>query len=85
MGSLQEEKVENPMKRLAINLAHAMSDERRMNWESMPEWKMNEIKAYGKEIRDEIWRNGYDITTILHYAEEYKKLSMKDYLEWRYI
>jgi len=85
VGSLQEEKIENPMKRIAMNLAHQMNDEKKIHYISMPQWKMDEIKAYGKEIRDEIWTNGYDIFTILHYVDEYKKLSMKDYLEWRYI
>ena len=73
------------MKRIAMNLAHQMNDEKKIHYISMPQWKMDEIKAYGKEIRDEIWANGYDIFTILHYVDEYKKLSMKDYLEWRYI
>ena len=82
---MQEEKIENPMKRIAMNLAHQMNDEKKIHYISMPQWKMDEIKAYGKEIRDEIWTNGYDIFTILHYVDEYKKLSMKDYLEWRYI
>jgi len=85
VGNLQEEKIENPLKRLAIHLAHQMDDEKRLNIEFMPEWKMDEIKECGKQVRDEIWRNGYDVITILHYAEEYKKLSMKDYMEWRYI
>ena len=82
---MQEEKIENPIKRIACHLAHQMDDERRMYFISMPPWKMDEIKACGKELRDEIWRKGYDIQTVLHYAEEYKKLSMKDYMEWRYI
>ena len=81
---MQGEKIENPLKRLACHLAHQMDDERKMNYISMPEWKMDEIKAWGKELRDEIWQNGYDIMTILHYAEECKKLSTKEYLEWRF-
>jgi len=85
VGSLQEKKIENPMKRIACHLAHQMDDERRMYFISMPEWKMDEIKECGKQLRDDIGHKGYDIQTILHYVEEYKKLSMKDYMEWRFI
>ena len=83
--NLQGEKIENPLKRIACHLAHQMADERKMNTISMPQWKMDEIKAWGKELRDEIWQNGYDVATILQYAEECKKLTTKEYLEWRFI
>lgn len=79
-----EERKENPIKRIAINLAHQMDDEKKLNHEFMSGWREDEIKLYGKQIRDEIWARGYDIMTVLHYAEEYKKLSMKEYMEWRY-
>ncbi len=80
---MSEERKENPMKRIAINLAHQMDTER--NIHKYNDWDKEGIRQYGKEIRDEIWKKGYDVTTILHYAEEYKTLSMKDYMEWRYI
>lgn len=82
---MQERKKENPLKRIAINLHHQMEDEKKMHYISMPQWKMDEIKSYGKEIRDEIWAKGFDIFTILEYVDEYKKLSMKEYVEWKYI
>jgi hypothetical protein len=82
-----KEREKNPLKEYAIHLAHQMDDEKRMRHEFMPEWKMDEIKICGRELRDEIFKKGYagQIETILHYAEEYKTLSWDKYTEWKYI
>lgn len=79
MGLLQEE---NPMKFYAMMLAHQMDDEKKIHEEYVTPFKIEEIRACGKQLRDEIWRKGLEVTTLLHYAEEYKKLTMAEYAEW---
>jgi hypothetical protein len=84
MGETREK---NPLKLFAFYLAHQMDDEKRMRHEFMPEWQMDEIKEAGKQLRDDIFKEGYagQIHTILHYAEEYKTLSWDKYQEWMYV
>jgi hypothetical protein len=80
-----EERQKNPMKQLAMHLAHSMEDQKRIGVEFLPEWKREEIREYHKYISDEIFKNGYNIHTMLDLAEEYKTLSWKEYKDWMYI
>jgi hypothetical protein len=79
-----EERKKNPIKELACHLAHQMDDEKRIHDEFLPPWKEEEIRQNGKFLRDEIWRKGYNIMKVLHYAEQYKTLSWAEYREWLY-
>jgi hypothetical protein len=83
---LEETRKENPLKRYAMHLAHQMDDEKRIREDFLPPWKEEEIRECGRYLRDEIFKKGYasQITTILHYAEEYKTLSFTDYKDWLY-
>ena len=84
---MEETRKENPLKRFAIQLAHQMDDEKKIREEFLPPWKEEEIRECGRYLRDEIFKKGYasQIGTIIHYAEEYKTLSIADYREWRFI
>jgi hypothetical protein len=75
-------KEKNPMKFYAMMLAHQMDDEKRINWEALPPWKIEEIRECGTQLRDEIWRKGLEIGSLVAYAEEYKTLTMPQYAEW---
>lgn len=77
------EKVENPMKKVARQLAHIMDDQKKIH--EMNEWDREGVREALKEIQDEILKKGYDIHTVMFLAEEYKTLSIKDYYEWKYI
>lgn len=82
---MQEQKRQkNPMKELAVHLAHSMDDQRRMREEFLQPWKEEEIRQYGKQVSDEIVRKGYDVSTMLYYAEKYKTLTFLEYREWIY-
>jgi hypothetical protein len=78
-----EERKKNPKKQLAMHLAHIMDEQKRIH--EMTEWDREGVREAHREITNEILKNGYDISTILYYAEEYKTLSIKDYYEWVYI
>lgn len=84
---MEEKREKNILKEYAIQLAHQMDDEKRIHEEFLPPWKEEEIRAYGKYLRDDIFKKGLasQITTILHYAEEYKTLSWADYKDWVYV
>lgn len=75
-------KDKNPLKYFATMFAHQLDDEKRINWEAMPPYKVEEIRECGKQMRDEMWRKGYNVHAVMAYAEEYKTLSMADYREW---
>jgi hypothetical protein len=75
-------KEKNPMKFYAMMLAHQMADEKRIYDEFLPPYKVEEIRECGKELRDEIWRKGLEIGSLMYYAEEYKTLSFAKYKEW---
>ena len=79
------ERQKNPIKQIAMHLAHQMDDEKRMWDENLPPWKEEEIRTYGKYLRDEIFHKGYDVQTVLYYAEQYKTLSWSEYKEWLYV
>lgn len=80
-----EERKKNPIKQFAMHMAHQMDYERRMHEEFFPPYKIEEIRESGKYLRDEMWKKGYDVHTVLALAEEYKTLSIADYREWVYI
>ena len=82
---MEQERQKNPIKRLAMHLAHQMDDEKRIYDEDLHPWKEQEIRQAGKELRDEIYKSGYDINMLLHYAEQYKTLSWAEYHEWQYV
>lgn len=77
-----EERKKNPMKQLAMQLAHAIDDQKRIMEEDLREHQIQEIRAYHSQVIDEIWKKGYDIQTMLSLADEYKTLSWDDYIEW---
>lgn len=76
----KENRVENPIKRAAITLAHLMADEER----EMNDWDREDNRKALVQLNNEIVQKGYDIGTVFHYAEEYKSLSMAEYMEWRF-
>jgi hypothetical protein len=78
------EKTENPIKRIAVALAHQMDDEKRLREEFLPPWKEEEIRICGRELRDEIWKKGFNIETVLYLSEQYKTLGFAEYKEWMY-
>lgn len=75
-------KEENPMKFYAMMLAHQMDDEKRIREDFLPPWKEEEIRECGKQLRDEIWRKGLEIGSLMYYAQEYKTLSFAEYAQW---
>ena len=75
-------KEKNPIKFYACMLAHQMDDEKRIDWEALPPWKVEEIRECGTQLRDEIWRKGLEINSLMFLAEEYKTLKMSEYAEW---
>lgn len=77
-----EERKKNPMKQLAMQLAHAIDDQKRIMEEDLQEHQIQEIRAYHTYVIDEIWKAGYDIQTMLFLADEYKTLSWDNYIEW---
>ena len=81
---MEKERVKNPVKQMAIHLAHQMDDERSMFDENLPPWKEEEIRECGRQLRTEIFQKGYDINELLFLAEEYKTLSWDDYYDWLY-
>jgi hypothetical protein len=78
------ERKENPMKKAAISLVHMMDYQKKSH-------EMNDFEReifreeYNEFVMKEIVKKGYDIQMLLMLGEEYKTLSMKDYMEWRYI
>lgn len=79
-----QERKKNPMKELAIHLAHAMDDQQRIYNEDLREHEIKEIRQYLSEINNKIIRNGYDVETMLHLADQYKTLKWAEYREWVY-
>ena len=77
------ERKPNPMKQLAMQLAHSMDDQERSH--EMTDWDRKGVRECHNQICNEILKQGFNIDTIMRYAKEYKTLSMKDYIEWRYI
>lgn len=80
-----EERKPRLVKRLAMQLAHQMDDEKRILDENLHPAKEEEIRMYGKILRDEIYKSGCDIGSVLAYAEEYKKLTWAEYRGWEYV
>jgi hypothetical protein len=77
-----EYSVRNPLKDMAMHLAHAKSDQKRLNEVTLPEGQVAAIRAHLTDVIDEICKRDYDIQTILRLAEEYEKLSLEEWLEW---
>ena len=73
---------ENPKKRLAIELAHQMDYERKMRIEPLREWEKEEVREVGNKLRMDIVKSGYSVEDILFLAEQYKTLSLADYMRW---
>lgn len=81
---MSETKYKNPIKQLAVLLAHQMDEEKDMYEDYKPDWKIEEIRETGRHLRNEIFKKGYSIDLILAYMEEYKTLSIVEYREWVY-
>lgn len=79
-----KEKMKNPIKQLAVHLAHQMDDEKDIFEEFKTDWQIEEIRESGRQLRSEIFKKGYSIDLILAYIEEYKTLSLFEYREWIY-
>lgn len=79
----KENRVENPIKRAAVDLVHMMDYQHKMHEEGGYKAELFQ-KEYNAFIMDLI-KKGYDHQTLLMYGEEYKTLSMSEYFEWRYI
>lgn len=73
----------NPMKELAKRLAHQWDYESRID--SLNEWEREETREEGVRIRNEISEKGYDVNMIVHYAHEYKTLTLHQYMEWIFL
>jgi hypothetical protein len=81
---MSEERKENPMKRTAINLVNMMDYQK--NSYEMNDFERQLFKEeYNEFIMNEVIKKGYDVQTLLMLGEEYKTLSIKDYMEWKYI
>lgn len=81
---MKETRQKNPMKELAIHLAHAMDDQQRIYDEDLREHEIIEIRQYLSQINSEIIKKGFDVQTMLYLADQYKTLSWADYREWVY-
>jgi hypothetical protein len=77
---MNQKKEKNPVKQLAVRLSHQMDGER----ETLSPSQREELKEYGNQLREEIFKRKYSINQIMHYADEYKSLSVEDYLKWIY-
>jgi hypothetical protein len=77
-----EERKKNPMKELAMQLAHSMDDQKRIWNDNLPEWKREEIRETHTYICNEICKKGYNVEMMLRLAEQYKTLKMTEYVEW---
>jgi hypothetical protein len=80
-----EERQKNPMKQLAMQLAHSMDDQIRIRNEDVAPWVREEIRETHYWISNEIIKRGYNISTMLALAEEYKTLKWGEYSEWMYV
>lgn len=82
----REGKERNPIKEIATHLAHQMDREKALyeNENYYPR-EIELVREEGNYLRNEIIRKGYNVSTVLHYAEEYKTLGFKEYFEWIYI
>ena len=78
-----EERKKNPIKQIAMHMAHLMDDQKRIH--EMTEWDREGVREALNELNNEILKKGYSISSIMFYAEEYKTLSVKDYYEWVYV
>jgi hypothetical protein len=74
----------NPIKMMAIHLAHQMDRENEMYETPKLDWEIEEIKENGRELRNDIVRKGYDIGTLLYFVGQYKTINFKEYQEWLY-
>lgn len=45
-------------------------------------YELDEIKKALENIRDTLFQKGYDIDKFLHYQEMYKKMSVKEYVDF---
>ena len=45
-------------------------------------YELEEIKKGLENIRDTLFQKGYDIDKFLHYQEMYKKMSIKEYIDF---
>jgi hypothetical protein len=80
-----EERKKNPMKELAILLAHAMDIQERALDQDLREHEIQENRAYLTLVNNEIHKKGYDVQMMLHLAEQYKALTWAEWKEWVYI
>lgn len=81
---MTETKQKNPKKELAVTLAHMLLDQERLYNEDLPPWREEEIREYCSEVRNMIWKSGYNFDELMFLAEEYKTLSFINYREWIY-
>jgi hypothetical protein len=77
---MNQKKEKNPVKQLAVQLSRQMDSEREM----LSPYEREELKEYGNQLRDEIFKKKYDITQVMYYVEEYKSLSIEEYFKWIY-
>lgn len=80
-----EERKKNPMKELAILLAHAMDDQKRVLDENLREHQVEEIRQFLTQVYNEIHKKGYDVQTMIDYSNQYKALTWAEWKEWVYI
>ena len=78
------ERKENPVKKMAILLAFQMDDEKRIREGYLNAREVEEVKATGNQIRNEIVKKGFNVPSILKYVEEYKNLTFDEYKDWIY-
>ena len=46
------------------------------------EYELEEVKENMKEIRNTIFKKGYDVNKFLHYQQMYKEMSIAEYFEF---
>lgn len=48
----------------------------------LPEYEVEEIKESMANIRNTLFKKGYDVDTFMHYQQLYKEMSIAEYFEF---
>lgn len=69
-------------KELAIELTFVLDEEQRIYEEDLQEHEEDQIREWGKHVRELIYKSGFDIQEIMFLSEQYKTLKVSEYFKW---
>lgn len=72
------DKHEKELRQLAKEMVWCQTD---LEKDSLYEWEREEVKEEVEVIRKKVLDKGYDINIFLQYMEEYRNMTIEDYIK----